>query len=247
MTKRLILGIFLAVVASAVTAGVVVVVGQGGGQGDDVKIPPVKAVEEWTPYTLPGTPVAGLPLPVDYGRFHIVAPKTDPGPYAPAPSRPAGVKWVRADVKESATLDEFGENHLFIDPPYIPAGWVLTRVEARSAIWDDGSHTDGTFSLQYERPEYFPITIKRLLVAPDGRIRLVANPEADVTYTLGEIRGVPVVYDRDPLTIHFVQASLLTQIEAPLLHLDELIKIADALIAQIQGAPHEGCGGAQPA
>ena len=57
-----------------------------------------------------------------------------------------------------------------------------------------------------------------------------------MTYTLGEIRGVPVVYDRDPLQIHFVQGNVLTQIEAPLLHLDELIKIADALIAQAQEA-----------
>jgi hypothetical protein len=63
-------------------------------------------------------------------------------------------------------------------------------------------------------------------------VRLVANPEGEVTYTLGEIRGVPVVYNRDPLHVQFIQGNVLTGIEAPLLHLDDLIKIADALIAQ---------------
>jgi hypothetical protein len=235
MSKRLILGVLLAIVASAVTASVVVVVGQERGGGDEEKIPPSKAVEEWTPYTLPGTPVAGLPLPVDYGRFHFVAPETDPGPYVGGPTPPPGVKKAGHDVKESASLDEFRGHDLFIEPPYIPAGWELLGAHAETVIWDDGTSRDSMFALAYDRPEYFGIDIKRFLVAPDGRIRLVANPEGEVTYTLGEIRGVPVVYNRDPLRIQFVDGNVLTGIEAPLLHLDELIKIADALIAQSQG------------
>jgi len=235
MTKRLILGVFLAVVASAITASVVVVVGQEWRGGDEEKIPPSKAVEDWTPYTLPGTPVAGLALPIDYGRFHIVAPEMDPGPYVEGPTPPPGVNKAGHDVKESATLDEFRDHDLFFEPPYIPAGWELLGAHAETVIWDDGTSRDSKFTQAYHRAEYFDIDIKRFLVAPDGRIRLVANPEAEVTYTLGEIRGVPVVYDRDPLQIHFVQGNVLTQIEAPLLHLDELIKIADALIAQTQG------------
>jgi len=236
MMKWVILGILLMVVASAITASVVVVVGQEWRGGEEEKIPPSKAVEEWTPYTLPGTPVAGLALPIDYGRFHIVAPETDPGPYVRGPTPPPGVKKAGHDVKESASLDEFRGHGLSFEPPYMPAGWELTEAHAETVIWDDGSSWDSMFALYYERPEYFYITIKRFLVAPDGRVRLVANPEADVTYTLGEIRGVPVVYDRDPLQIHFVQGNLLTQIEAPLLDLDELIKIADAMIAQAQEA-----------
>jgi len=207
-----------------------------GGGGDEEKIPPSKAVEEWTPYTLPGTPVSGLALPIDYGRFHIVAPETDPGPYVRGPTPPPGVKKVGHDVKESASLDEFRDHDLFFEPPYIPAGWQLTEAHAETVIWDDGSSWDSMFALYYERPQYFYIVIKRFLVAPDGSVRLVANPEAEVTYTLGEIRGVPVVYDRDPLQIHFVQGTLLTQIEAPVSDLDELIKIADGLIAQAQAA-----------
>ena len=236
MTKRIIVGVLLAVVVSAITASVVVVVGQERHEPDGEKIPPSKAVEEFVPYTLPGTPVAGLPLPVDYGRFHFVAPETDPGPTAPFPTPPAGVKEAGHDVKESATLDEFRGHGLFVEPPYIPAGWELTEAHAEKVIWDDGSSWDSAFSLYYTRPEYFSITISRLLVAPEGRIRLVANPEGEVTYTLGEIRGVPVVYRSDPLDVDFVQGNVVTSIEAPLLHLDELIKIADGLIAQTQEA-----------
>ena len=236
MTKRVVVGVLLAIVASAITASVVVVVGQEGRGGDEEKVPPLKAVEEWTPYTLPGTPVAGLALPIDYGPFHMVAPETDPGPYVPFPTPLPGVKKAGHDVRESATLDEFRDHDLFFEPPYIPAGWELLGAHAETVIWDDGSSWDSSFVLYYTRPEYFGITIKRFLVAPDGRVRLVANPEAEVTYTLGEIRGVPVLYDRDPLQIHFLQGNVLTQIEAPLLHLDELIKIADGLIAQTQGA-----------
>jgi hypothetical protein len=236
MSKRIVLGIFLAVVASAITASAVVVVGQEWRGGDEEKIPPSKAVEEWTPYTLPGTPVAGLALPVDYGRFHFVAPETDPGPHVQRPTPPPGVKKAGHDVKESASLDEFRGHDLFIEPPYIPAGWELLGAHAETVIWDDGTSRDSMFALVYDRPEYFDIDIRRSLVAPEGRVRLVANPAAEVTYTLGEIRGVPVVYNRDPLKIQFVDGNVLTQIEAPLLHLDELIKIAEALIAEAEEA-----------
>jgi hypothetical protein len=235
MTTRLILGVLLAVVASAITATAVVVVGQqGGGEPDGTKIAPVKAVSEWTPKTPPGTPAAALTLPIAYGRFHIVAPETFPGPYAPFPTPLPGVKKADHDVRESGSLDEFGDHDLFFEPPYIPAGWELTEAHAEAVIWDDGSSWDSMFALYYERPEYFYIVIKRFLVAPEGRVRLVANPAAEVLYTLGEIRGVPVVYHRDPLQIHFAQGNVLTQIEAPVSDLDELIKIADALIGQAE-------------
>jgi len=234
MTKRIVVGVLLAVIASAITASVVVVVGQGRRTLDVEKVPANKAVEEFTPYALPGTPVAGLPLPVDYGRFHFVAPEMDPGPPAPFPTPLPGVNNVRHDVKESATLDEFRGHDLFVDPPYIPAGWELTEAHAETIFWDDGTSWDSSFGLYYTRPEYFSITINRLLIAPEGKIRLVANPETKVTYTLGDIRSVPVVYNEDPLQIQFVQGNVLTGIEAPLLHLDQLIKIADGLIAQAQ-------------
>jgi len=236
MSKRLILGVLLAVVASAVTASVVVVVGQERGGGDEEKIPPSKAVEEWTPYTLPGTPVASLSLPIDYGQFRFVAPETELDLVDSFPTPAPGVKKAGHDVKEAATLDEFRDHDLFVEPPYIPAGWELTGAHAETILWDDGSSWDSAFSLYYTRPEYFGITIARRLVAPEAKIRLVANPLGDVTYTLSELRSVPVVYNKDPLQVHFVQGNVVTSIEAPLLHLDEMIKIADALIAQAQGA-----------
>ena len=240
MTKRLVLGVLLAVAASAITASVVAVVAQQGGgtrpanRYDGEKVPPIKAVEEWTPYTLPGTPVAGLPLPVDYGRYHFVAPETDPGPPAPFPTPLPGVNKAGHEVRESATLAEFRDHDLFVEPPYIPSGWELSGAHAETVVWDDGSTWDSWFGLSYTRPEYFPITIGRRLVTTEGKIRLVANPQGEVTYTLSEIRGVPVVYNRDPLHVQFIQGNVLTGIEAPLLHLNELIKIADGLIAQSQ-------------
>jgi hypothetical protein len=72
MSKRILLGVLLAVAASAITAGAVVVVGHGGGQGGEVKIPPVKALKPGELKPPAGTPVAGLALPMDYGRFRIL-------------------------------------------------------------------------------------------------------------------------------------------------------------------------------
>jgi hypothetical protein len=199
-------------------------------------VAPNKAVEEFVPYTLPGTPVAGLPLPFDYGRFRFVAPETELNLVDSFPTPAPGVKKAGHDVKDSATLEDFRDDDLFVEPPYIPAGWELTGAHAETILWDDGSSWDSAFSLYYSRPEYFGITIARRLVASEARIRLVANPLGDVTYTLSEIRGVPVVYSEDPLHISFAQGNVVTGIEAPLLHLDELIKIADGLIAQTQQA-----------
>ena len=77
------------VAPDAVTASaVVVVVGQGGGhEADGAKIAPVKALKpsELTKIP-PGTPVADLTLPVEYGRFRIVPQGSVPsraGSYSP--------------------------------------------------------------------------------------------------------------------------------------------------------------------
>ena len=202
----------------------------------ETKIPPIKAVQEWTPQVPPGTPAARLALPVDYGRFRIVAEGVPD--YIPDPSPPPGLGKVRrVDVGESATLDEFRDHDLFMEPPYIPAGWELTEAHAETVTWDDGSHTDSMFALQYDRPQYFYIRIVRFLIAPEGQVELLAPPPGgQEALTLGEIRGVPVVYEPDPLRVHFVVGNVLTQIESPLMHLDELIKIADALIGEMEEA-----------
>jgi hypothetical protein len=239
MSKRIVLGVLLAVVASAITASAVVVVGQqgGGGSPEETYIPPEKALKPSELTKIPaGTPVADLALPLDYGRFRILAEGVPQ--YVPDPPPPPGVKWVRADVRESDSLDEFRDNDLFIDPPYIPAGWELTSAQARTAIWDDGSSTDGTFSLEYERPQYFYIRIERFLIAPEGQVELLAPPPGSQdALILNEIRGVPVVFAyQGSLQVHFVVDNVVTYVEGVAIDFDELIKIADGLIAQIQQA-----------
>lgn len=253
MSKRLILGILLAVVASAITAGAVVVVGQqGGGEGphEETYIPPEKALKpsELTKVP-PGTPVAGLALPMDYGRFHILPPGSAPNVYAPGPALPPGLEKAGMDIDTSDTLDDFRDHELFIEPPYIPAGWGLTWAHAEAVIWDDGSRTDSMFGLQYDRPQYFYIRISRFLLAPDAQVELVAHrTEGDIrfAYTLSEIRSVPIVYQhQDPsgqhvqalLQVHFVVDDVVTFIESVAIDFDELIKIADPLIAEMQETP----------
>lgn len=245
MSKRIVLGIFLAVVASAATAGVVVV-GQGGDEPQETYIPPVKALKpsELTKIP-PGTPVADLALPMDYGRFHILPPGSAPDVYAPGPAVPLGLSKVRVDVQESDTLADFRDHDLFIEPPYIPAGWELLGAQAQTVVWDDGSHTDSMFGVAYHQPEYFDIDIKRFLIAPDAKIELIADrPPLEHAFTLGEIRGVPVVFQHQApaeqfqalLQVHFVTDNVVTFIESVAIDFDELIKIADALIAQTEEA-----------
>ena len=248
MSKRIVLGVFLAVVASAITATAVVVVEQQG-EGrtvDESYIPPEKALKPSELTKIPaGTPVADLTLPVDYGRFHLLPPGSAPDVYAPSPPRPPGLKRAGEDMNTSDTLDEFRDHELFIEPPYIPAGWELTWAHAEAVMWDDGSRWDTAFRLQYDRPEYFDIRIARFLIDPDGQVELIGHPaEGNIrfAYTLGEIRGVPVVYQHQApgeqiqalLQVHFVTDNVVTFIESVAIDFDELIKIADALIAQIQ-------------
>ena len=246
MTKRVVLGILLAVVASTITASTIVVLGQGGGQRDEVPFGPAKALKpsELTKIP-PGTPQADLTLPVDYGRFHIRAPGSGISElvYAPGLSPPPGVEAVRGDARTSDTLDDFRDHDLFIEPLYIPAGWQLTWAHAGTVIWDDGSHIDSEFRLRYDRPDYFYIDIARFLLAPDAQIELLEHqPSSQHAYTLGEIRGVPVVFQHQApgeriqaiLQVHFVTGDVVTLIESVAIDFDELIKIADALIAEIQ-------------
>ena len=237
MTKRVVVGVLLAIVASAITASVVVVVGQEGRGGDEEKVPPIKALEEWTPKTPPGTVVPHLTSPLDYGRFRILPAGSVPVPLS-IPSPPPGVEQLDVDVRESDTLDEFRDHDLFFEPPYIPAGGELTGADAETVIWDDGSRWDTKFALGYQRPGYFYIDIKRFLIAPDSKVELVADmPPLEPGVTLSEVRGVPVVYRYPgPLQVYFVSDNVLTFIESATIDFDELIKIADALIAQAQGA-----------
>jgi hypothetical protein len=240
VTKRIVLGVFLAVVVSAITAGAVVVVGQqGGGQEppDETYIPAVKALKPGEVEIPAGTPVADLTLPMDYGRFRII-PYGNVPDYTPDWPPPPGVQKEGMDINTSDTLDEFRGHGLFIEPPYIPAGWELTWSHVEAVMWDDGSRRDTMFSLQYDRPEYFWIRIKRFHIAPEGQVELLAPPaSAQDALILNEIRGVPVVFAYGGvLKVHLLIGNVLTRVEGVAIDFDELIKIADALIAQTEEA-----------
>ena len=241
MSKGIFVGILLAVVASAVTAGIVVVVAQQGS--GEPEIGPSKALRPSEITKIPpGTPAVNLTAPLDYGPFRILPAGTAPPPPC-APLPPPGLTQDRVDLQESATLDEFRDHDLFFEPPYLPAGWELTEAHAETIIWDDGSQTGSMFYLSFSRPDYFTIAVGRLLQRPDCKIERVEYlPEGQHAYTLGEIRGVPVLYLHQApgeaiqadLWVEFVTDGVLTRVSSVAIDFDELIKIADALIAQFQ-------------
>jgi hypothetical protein len=240
MTTRLILGVLLAVVASAITATAVVVVGQqGGGQEppEEIYIPPEKALKPGEIEIPLGTPVASLALPMDYGRFRIVPYGNVPN-YTPDWPAPAGVEKAGMDIKTSDTLDQFRDHELFIEPPYIPAGWELTWAHAEAVLWDDGSRRDSTFGLEYDQPGYHYIRIKRFQIGPEGQVELLAPPAgAHEALILNEIRGHPAVFlYQGPLQVHFVIDNVVTYVEGVAIDFDELIKIADAMIEETEEA-----------
>jgi hypothetical protein len=243
MTKRLIGAVVLAVVASAITASVVVVVGQDD-EPREVEVPPSEALKPSEITKIPpGTPVADLNLPLDYGRFRILPPGSVPDQCGVP--QPPDAEQARVDIEESDTLDAFRDHDLFFEPPYIPDGWELTEAHAETVIWDDGSQTGSMLGLSYERPGYFYIRIIRAPRAPTCQIERVAHtPESQHAFTLGEIRAVPVVFQHQAagepiqalLQVSFVMDNVLTGIESVAIDFDELIKIADGLIAESQEA-----------
>lgn len=270
MNRRLIVAIVLAVLASAVTATVVVVVGQEG----DTKptIGPRKALSPREIGELPpppGTPVAAdLSEPIDYGPFRILPNSAAPPPpcgaaippgltqdrvkvvESPTQQELADSGWVGGDQKEPvpfglADPDQFRDHDLFFEPPYIPDGWQLTEVHAETVTWSDGSKTGSRYDLTYIKEDYFNIYIGRGLSRPGCKVaRISQTPESRHTFTLGEVRGVPVLFlHQTPgekiqadLWVEFVIDGVLTRVSSFAIDFDELIMIADSLIAESQAA-----------
>jgi hypothetical protein len=140
-------------------------------------------------------------------------------------------------------LAKFRDHDLYFEPPYLPAGWELTEVHVETVVWSDGSQTGSNFVLYYTRPDYFEIYIGRLLQRPGCKIERVEYlPEGQHAYTLGEIRGVPVLYLHQApgeliqadLEVAFVLDDVLTSVHTWAIDFDELIEMADALIAESQ-------------
>jgi hypothetical protein len=267
MNRGLIAGVALAVVASAVTAGIVVVVGQEGG--NEPHLGPYKALSPREIGELPpppGTPVAaGLSEPVDYGPFRIL-PSDAALPPPCGAAVPPGLTQDRVEVVKSPTQqeladagwkekepvplgladpDQFRDHDLFFEPPYMPEGWELAEVHAETVIWSDGSTTGSAFHLYYIREDYFGILIGRIRSKPACKVERVEElPQGQHAYTLGEIRGLPVLYlHQTPgekiqadLWVEFVIDGVLTRVSSVAIDFDELIMIADALIAEAQEA-----------
>lgn len=235
MNKRLLGGVILAVLAAAATATGVVVVAQQGQPA----IGPSKALRpsEITKVP-PGTPAVGLTEPVEHGPFRVLpAGAAPPPPCGVQP--PSGAEEERVVVQESAALGDFVYHDLFFVPPYIPDGWELTEIRAETVMWDDGTETGSVLILNFEQEEYFPIQIGRLALAPGCKVERVEYlPEGSHAYTLGEIRGVPVLYLHQApdekiqadLWVEFVSDDVLTRVSSIAIDFDELIRIADNLI-----------------
>jgi hypothetical protein len=252
MNKGVLVGILLAVMASAVTAGIVVVVAQQ--DSGEPEVGPSKALRPSEITQIPaGTPAVSLTEPIEHGPFRILPAGTAPPGPCDLPVRPDLTK-ERVDIRESPTqqeraegqgpaLDKFRDHDLFFEPPYLPVGWELTEAHVETVIWDDGSRTGSMFYLTFSRPDYFPIQIGRVLLAPGCKVEYVEYlPEGRHAYTLGEIRGVPVFYQHQApgeaiqvdLWVEFVIDDVVARVSSVAIDFDELIRIADALIAQLQ-------------
>jgi hypothetical protein len=267
MNRRLIFAIIVAIGASSLAAGAVVVVSQV--PGDPPKVPADRALR---PDQVVKTPPTGIPakdllLPYDYGPFRIIPPftgfnhcdATPPGRSRvkqvtrlffsdPDQQFEAGLGGPEGDLLPAKTLDELRDNTLFVDPPYLPAGWEPTAAEAFSITWDDGTLTDAMFFVVYSQPRYFDITIRRWPIRAQCQFEIAdpsRAPGIEHALTLTELRGVPVVIEhQEPgkkiqavLQVTFVTGNVVTVVEGVAIDLDELIRIADEILALPQVRP----------
>lgn len=203
--------------------------------GAEVILPPSGTLpRSEPPKAPPGTPVSGLTTPLDYARFRLLP--TGSVPRSCGIDVPPGLAQDTVEIRESDTLDEFRDHELFFEPPYIPAGWELTEAHAETVIWDDGSRTDSIFALTFARIGYADISIGRLILGRDCKMeRVEVGAVGQPSFVLSDIRGVPVLYEPD-FRVTFVSDSALTSVNGPQIDFDEVIKIADALIAEFQQA-----------
>ena len=100
--------------------------------------------------------------------------------------------------------------------------------------------------VNYTKPGEFYLRITRFSIGPDCQYELIdpsRSPGLQHALTLSAIRGVPVVVQHQQpgekiqavLQVNYVANDAVTTVEVVAFDLDELMKIADALIAQDQG------------
>jgi len=190
----------------------------------------------------PGTPAACLKLPIEYGRFRILPSGGVPQPcMGPPPPKP-GLKAIRTDIEGGATKEECRKFDLFVDVEHLPAGWQFEGCSATMLVWDDGETTNIICVASYRQPDYPAIGIGQVLLAPGEVVDIVADDGTDFALTLSEVRGVPVaithpapgVVIEGGMEIEFVIGDRLVHIGGTGIEVQQLIRVAEAFIAQIQ-------------
>lgn len=220
--------------------------------GEEHKVPPTKALSPAQVAKLPpppGTPAARLKFPVEYGRFRILPPGSVPRPLMGPPLPKGALKVVRSDIEGGKTEEACRRFALFADVKYVPAGWQFQGCDATILVWDDGKTTNGIYVASYWQPGYFPITIGRLLLTPGEIVDLVADVDTTgLAMTLSEVRGVPIVIThpapgvaiQGPMEVDFVIDDQLIHIEGTGIEVEQLIRVTESFIAQVQAQDRGG-------
>ncbi len=234
--KAIMAALFLVLIGATATTAAMI------SRADDPHDPVGPATRALQPSEItkvpPGTPVPQAdPATFRHGRFEILPAGSVPQICGIQP--PTGAKQVRVEVSESTDLRKFASHGLFVEPAYLPAGWALTEAHAETIIWSDGSRTDSLFSLQYERNDYFPITIMRQIQRPDCSVQLVKySMDANESYTLSDVKGIPAVIQHQApgkpsqvaLEVRVIEDSTLTLVQGRAVDIDELLKTASVLV-----------------
>lgn len=256
MKTSLFLALILAAIGASVATSVVIL---AEGPDDPTKSEASEALRPDQVVKLPaGQSASNAPaLPYDYGRFRIVSPDAD---YHYCQDH-AGL--TRTDQEttvftggdEGATqatsgshrimpvssLTSLRSNRLFKLPSFMPAGWTPAYAEALSITWSDGTNADTNFSVRYEKPKQFYISVRRFLIPPDCRLEVTDLGRAPASLhavTLSSIEDVPVVIRHQApgkkvqavLQVTFIEGDVVTTVESVASDLDDLINIARSMI-----------------
>jgi len=237
VAKSVLTGLLLAVTAA--TATTAVMVSRADDPHDPVKVPATSALQPNQIAKVPlGTPVPQASANVyRHGRFEILPAGSVPA--VCGVEAPTGAKQIKVEVSEATDAQKFATHGVYVVPPYVPAGWMLTEAHAETVLWSDGSHTDSLFALQYERSGYFPIIVTRQVQRTDCPIQLVNySVDANESYTLSELKGIPAVVQHQApgkpsqveLVVRVFEGPTLTIVQGRAIDIDELMQTASALV-----------------
>lgn len=245
MKHRWLLGVVIAVVASAIVTSGIIAVAQIRGPSEENKDLPTKALQPDEISKLPaGTSVDSLQLPYKYGSFRILPAEAAPQRPADAEPPKPGLTVASIDISEGSTLAECQAFPLFFGPNYIPPGYTFSGCSERTILWNDGERTANTYSAGYSYSGYYPIGIGRRALATGETVGVInERPPFKLTLTdLGGVRGIvrhqaPGAKVNGPFQVSLIAGGVLTEIESSGIDLDELLNIARAIAAPQEGRP----------